>query len=774
LSLKSLLSALFLLIALSVPAQKRQPAPIDTLLGQLPAAKEDTNKINLLIRIGQAYSSSPKNDTALFYYQRALLLARRLDQKKWIPRCLYRLGEWFFLKGDYIPAQNYLKQAIEEGLEAHDYPMVYKAVYKAGWALSAQDKTPEAISYVKAVAERLKQANNRRELANIYNMIGDLYEALYNYSAAIDYYNKAGTIEEADHAGYLDQPYAQEVGFIYMHIHNTNKAKWILLKAEAKYEKAHDDKDIATNNFILGECSLLANDPKGSIYYYKKALQAAKKINSNSILTSGQNSISWAYYLIKDYDNAYAYAVSAIKLDKAQADSSNLTYAMGTLGSIYREAPAALLRKAGIAPGQRYQKAAALMTIGIKYGKAHDDLSAVAEGSKELSATYEKMHRYEDALSAYKESVTVKDRTDSLTDEKTIALKEAGVNFSHKEDSLNYQQRITSAQLKQKKQQSYFFIGGIAVLLVLSLFIGLNYRNQRRSNKLLATVNGQLSEQREEIASQRDQLAATVTNLKAAQQQLIQSEKMASLGELTAGIAHEIQNPLNFVNNFSDVNREMLAELKEALQAGNIEEALTLTNDLEQNEDKINHHGKRADAIVKSMLEHSRASSGQKEPADLNKLADEYLRLAYHGLRAKDKSFNAELITHFDENLPAVNIVPQDIGRVLLNLFNNAFYAVQQKQKTTEVDYQPTVELSTSVRDQQVQITVKDNGAGIPDTIKDKIMQPFFTTKPTGQGTGLGLSLSYDIIVKGHGGSIGVKSANGEGATFAIILPGMT
>jgi len=278
-------------------------------------------------------------------------------------------------------------------------------------------------------------------------------------------------------------------------------------------------------------------------------------------------------------------------------------------------------------------------------------------------------------------------------------------------------------------------------------------------------------QQKEEIESQRDDLEKAFKELKTTQNQLIQSEKMASLGELTAGIAHEIQNPLNFVNNFSEVNKEMLGELETEIKNGNTADALALTADIIQNEEKINHHGKRADSIVKGMLEHSRSGSGQKEPTDLNVMADEYMRLSYHGLRAKDKSFNAELITHFDTNLPKIEVVQQDIGRVLLNLFNNAFYAVNQKRKTAGDDYKPEVTVSTAAENGRVIIKVKDNGVGIPDAIKEKIMQPFFTTKPTGEGTGLGLSLTYDMVVKGHAGSIAVHSVEGTFTEFIIKLP---
>jgi signal transduction histidine kinase len=266
------------------------------------------------------------------------------------------------------------------------------------------------------------------------------------------------------------------------------------------------------------------------------------------------------------------------------------------------------------------------------------------------------------------------------------------------------------------------------------------------------------------------QVEETLADLKQTQTQLIQSEKMASLGELTAGIAHEIQNPLNFVNNFSEVSKELLDEMREAIEKGDAEEAKEIMNDVIQNLEKINHHGKRADGIVKGMLQHSRSSSGTKEPTDINVLADEYLRLAYHGLRAKDKSFNATMKTEYEEGLEKVNVIPQDIGRVILNLITNAFYVVNEKSKQGFEGYEPTVSVSTKKEGTNVLISVKDNGNGIPQKVLDKIFQPFFTTKPTGQGTGLGLSLSYDIV-KAHGGELKVETKEGEGSAFIIQLP---
>ncbi len=310
-----------------------------------------------------------------------------------------------------------------------------------------------------------------------------------------------------------------------------------------------------------------------------------------------------------------------------------------------------------------------------------------------------------------------------------------------------------------------------------------------------------VAERTSELTAQKDELEHTLNELRTTQSQLIQSEKMASLGELTAGIAHEIQNPLNFVNNFSEINTELIEELKEEIDAGNMVEVKAIAHDLLVNEQKINQHGKRADAIVKGMLQHSRSSAGQKEPADINALADEYLRLAYHGLRAKDQSFYATMETDFDETIGLITVIPQEIGRALLNLINNAFYAVNEKKRASNLSgsekdlsgfgnltglktsdpedfenlqglssYEPTVSVTTKKLGNKVQIQVKDNGTGIPESAIDKIFQPFFTTKPSGQGTGLGLSLTYEII-KAHGGELKVETKDREGSDFSIFLP---
>lgn len=326
----------------------------------------------------------------------------------------------------------------------------------------------------------------------------------------------------------------------------------------------------------------------------------------------------------------------------------------------------------------------------------------------------------------------------------------------------------------------FAFAGLMLIILLFGfiLYFLFTYRNKQRDFNMLQA-------QKNEIDKQKHLLEETINDLKLTQKQLIQSEKMASLGELTAGIAHEIQNPLNFINNFSEVNMELLAEMKAELDKNNLEEVKALAKDIIDNEEKINHHGKRADGIVKSMLHHSRSSSGTKEPTNINVLADEYLRLAYHGLRAKDKSFNAKMETDFDPSIGQINIVPQDIGRVILNLITNAFYAVNEKKNSGIENYDPTVSVKTKrlkppfreghspqaeALGGNIEISVTDNGNGIPKASIDKIFQPFFTTKPTGKGTGLGLSMSFDII-QAHGGQLKVNTKEGKFAEFIITLP---
>ena len=390
-----------------------------------------------------------------------------------------------------------------------------------------------------------------------------------------------------------------------------------------------------------------------------------------------------------------------------------------------------------------YAKEAFQLSKGLK------SAGGIKASTLAISDAYKMLGNIDSAYTYLGISKKISDSLNNDYQEKLIRYQ--NINFDE-------QQRLEKESQKNKdaktKITTIALFSGIGLLSVLAFVFYKNNKQKQKANTVLEH---------------------TLTNLKSTQSQLIHSEKMASLGELTAGIAHEIQNPLNFVNNFSEVNKELLEELKAERLKPNAEreEALEneLINDVISNEEKINHHGKRADAIVKGMLQHSRSSSEEKEPTDINALADEYLRLAYHGLRAKDKSFNASMVTDFDSSIGKVNIVPQDIGRVVLNLITNAFYAVTDKKKKGMKGYEPSVTVSTQKHGNKVIIFIKDNGMGITEKVKEKIFQPFFTTKPTGEGTGLGLSMSYDIVTKGHGGELLVKSEVGKYAEFSIVLP---
>jgi signal transduction histidine kinase len=376
----------------------------------------------------------------------------------------------------------------------------------------------------------------------------------------------------------------------------------------------------------------------------------------------------------------------------------------------------------------------------------------VAEISPLIAELYKANNEPDSAYKYLQLSIAAKDSLYNI--DKVRQFQTLGFNEANRRLQLEQQSREEKQQYETKIKM-FGLISIISGFIVLAVVLHRNNRQKQKANIALQ--------------SQKQEIETTLAELKTTQKQLIQSEKMASLGELTAGIAHEIQNPLNFVNNFSEVSNELLDEMNDELNKGNYDDAKEIAADVKQNLEKINHHGKRADAIVKGMLLHSRRNNAVNEPTDMNALCDEYLRLSYHGLRAKDKSFNATFKTDFDSSIQKIDVVPQDLGRVILNLINNAFYAVNERKKLNEPGYEPTVIVSTSGIDNGVEIKVKDNGKGIPKNIVDKIFQPFFTTKPTGQGTGLGLSLSYDIV-KAHGAELKVETKEGEGTAFSILF----
>ncbi|MDB5131259.1 MAG: hypothetical protein JWR02_1008 [Mucilaginibacter sp.] len=512
------------------------------------------------------------------------------------------------------------------------------------------------------------------------------------------------------------------------------------------------------------------------IFHFREAKKIALQINNPLRVMLADMNLGNAYIIINRIDSALIFENEARNIAIKTRQKRYLGYVLGALGDIalkkgdktkakqlYYEGVYLSVEQNNVANQiWNYRKLASLylaegqkdssLYFAAKLLGAFKTLGASTSQQANIGTAYEelylsyKLRNQPDSAFKYAQIALVK--KDSLYKER-IANLARFQNMSFQEQ-LRLQDIEKEKALYQSKIRTDGLLTGLGVFVIVALILYRNNQQKQKANKVLEN---------------------TLTDLKSTQTQLIQSEKMASLGELTAGIAHEIQNPLNFVNNFSEVNTELLDEMEQEIEKGDLAEIKAIALDIKENEKKINMHGKRADSIVKGMLQHSKASSGDKEATNINALADEYMRLAYHGLRAKDKSFNAELTTHFDKNLPQINIVQQDIGRVLLNLFNNAFYAVHEKQKTTGADYKPEVTATTLTENGQVIIKVNDNGTGIPDAIKDKIMQPFFTTKPTGEGTGLGLSLSYDIVVKGYGGQMSLDTQEGEYTMFTILLP---
>jgi len=533
---------------------------------------------------------------------------------------------------------------------------------------------------------------------------------------------------------------------------------------------------------VLGSDYAKMGDQKAALNYFLKFKAVT---DSNRVVFwafASKVNVANQYINMNMADSARYYADLADSVLRKDHDTSSVAYLLGIRGRIE-------VLKGNYKKGIDYCRMSLL--------KTYRDFNLVSTTEITIATAYQQLNRSDSCVyyaeAAYRSAMLV--NNPYLVVKATELLKNEYYILKNYKNAFDYQQIMLKArdslynigkaveiqnELYNEAQKArrandirvelqnrirlYIVLGVLSVMVIIAVFLLYANSQRKKANKVLQQRN-------EQIENQHEALEKSFSDLKATQTQLIQSEKMASLGELTAGIAHEIQNPLNFVNNFSEVSTELIDEMDEELDKGDIEEAKAIAADVKQNLEKIRHHGKRADAIVKGMLQHSQTGTGSKEMKDINPLADEVMRLAYHGLRAKDKSFNAELITNFDSKLPAVNIIPQDISRVLLNLFNNAFYAVNQKQKTAGVDYKPEVTVSTYIEKNNLVINVKDNGNGIPDAIKDRIMQPFFTTKPTGEGTGLGLSLSYDIVVKGHGGSISVTSKEGEGSEFIVTIP---
>ncbi len=566
-----------------------------------------------------------------------------------------------------------------------------------------------------------------------------------DYAGALDLYLQ--NIREEEQTGDTTMIFydTRDVGFVYeimedfdRQLEYTNKLRALINSGIYKDSATLSDYRIMMYNRFGNVFDKLNNQDSG-IFYKQKVYQFGLNNNDQGWIALGSIGLGTIYRKQHNKDSAIYYYRASIPATLAAKRFDLYRRVLFGLGKVYWVANQA---------DSAFYYARNAFTLSQQASHLKDMMEAAAL----LSEIYYAKNETDSAYLYLRKSMMLKDSVFSSENKSRIQ------NLSFKESIRKQQQeqdKKDALASYKSKVQTYGFIAGFAVMLIVIFILIRNNRQRNVANK---------------------KIEKAFHELKSTQSQLIQSEKMASLGELTAGIAHEIQNPLNFVNNFSEVSSELVDEMKTELATGNVQLATEISNDLKQNLEKINHHGKRASDIVKGMLQHSRSSSGVKEPTDINALADEYLRLAYHGLRAKDKSFNATMKTDFDESIGNINVVPQDIGRVILNLINNAFYAVNERQKLLAAshellaNYEPTVSISTKKEGNKVLISVKDNGSGIPQKILGKIFQPFFTTKPTGQGTGLGLSLSYDIV-KAHGGELKVETKESAGSEFVMSLP---
>jgi signal transduction histidine kinase/Tfp pilus assembly protein PilF len=673
------------------------------------------------------------------------------------------------LMGEDVPkSESYLDEAIRIANLSQDNKGLAYAYNIKGRLFAQQGKLQEAMQIFEIALNQFRSIGDKTGEANVLSNLGSIYYRMGNNKKALEHHFQSLKISE-------------EIG-------NTLRIATSYNNIGTVYQQAEATIDDALNS-------------------YKKALEGFTKIDNQPGMATVAMNIGEIYFLESKLDSAIQYHELALGLCDGTLDA---TFPLTQLGEIYGvkgEFNTALpyhRRALSIAESLDAKYEVAQSLIGYaKTLKRQADIEgtiAVLERAKkiaiEIDAKNELLNAYmelseiyamkEDFEKAYTYELEVKKVSDDISKSSTEQMvKQLQFDFelSQKQAEIELLQKDTelkNAAVFNQRIIIFTALGGLVLFIAISIFLFRNNLSKQKANSLLQAQKEEIREQREKVESAFDQL-------KSAQAQLIQSEKMASLGELTAGIAHEIRNPLNFVNNFSEVSNELIVEVLDErdkpAERRNEKLIADILGDIKENLEKINHHGKRADAIVQGMLQHSRTSTGEKAMTDINALAAEYLRLSYHGMQAKDNAFNVQSKSYFDPNLPKMKVIPQDIGRVFLNIINNAFQACVNYQPTSRDGkdpqpgdlYVPTVTVKTSLVKTSsggllAQVSIADNGPGIPESIKDKIFQPFFTTKPTGQGTGLGLSLSYDII-KAHGGEIGVESTVGKGTVFTVSLP---
>jgi two-component system NtrC family sensor kinase len=712
---------LFLIVSLLFAQDKKLAEQLRLELKSHP--QQDSTRVKRLIELSWAEIDLDEKER---WGREALALAEKIGFEKGKTSAILYLVDALTAKEQIREVNSLLAKVDSIGKANNDAVLRAEVAFKKT-NIRVSPNANDAKKYVLQAVEFAKRSGNLEILSRFQHAAGTLYMYSFgDYPKAMELLmeseKNAEKINNKRNLAYARQALA----FLYTDIGDQDKAM-------AYYQQAYEaNKDLGESELAfnllnsIGETHRIKGEYAEALAVYKKNLAGT---TDPYFIGIAEGHIAAIYVEQDSLPLAFQYAFSALKQAEKMEDTQVIAWMDGLLARAY------LKRK--IVDSALYHAAKGLTAAEqTGYLQAISDNAEVLADAYVLKGDFKNAYTYRNIFTTYRDSVS------------GAEVKNKGAVIAHKYELEKKQAQITALSEQQKLQRVFLISVSIALLLIIITAIAL-LRNNRQ--KRLALVE-----------------------LKETQAQLIQSEKMASLGELTAGIAHEIQNPLNFVNNFSELNEELIEELKSEKSKLNNERddqlEDELLNDIASNMGKIVQHGKRADAIVKGMLQHSRKNSGEKEPTDINALADEYLKLAYHGLRARDKNFNATLKTDFDTSIAKINIIPQDIGKVLLNLYNNAFYTVNEKKQTSGDTYEPFVFVSTKRINDKIKIIVKDNGKGISKNIIDKIFQPFFTTKPTGQGTGLGLSLSYDIV-KAHRGELKAEAVEHEGSAFTIQLP---
>lgn len=621
-------------------------------------------------------------------------------------------------------------------------------------------------------------------------VLGVAYLAKGDYEAALQKNQSALTLAEQVKDDKTIAGITGDIGLVYLNQGNYQKALQQFYASQQIAGRIGDKNIVSSSLNNIAIINFYQGKMKEAEQAYLQTLDIAKSLSDTFDIALAYNNLGEVYIEQKQYHKALAHlnlAYGLVKqgqlpeLEAPVSNSLGATYlAMDSLPkalacyhhalSIARQLGKArahckaLLGLAKVYARQKNNDLALTNALeGLHLAETMGQVQLLRDANEIVSSIYEAKGEGNTALTYYRKYKFFSDSLVNIENERAAANYKANFEYSQKE--MAFQQ--------ESSRQRWIIFSSMAILCSLLIIVWVINRSRKR----IGRSHVELQQQSAIIEEQKVKAEKTLNHLRTTQAQLIQSEKMASLGELTAGIAHEIQNPLNFVNNFSEVSKELLQEMSAELDRGQTGIAKEIAADVAENLDRIASHGKRADSIVKGMLQHSRKSTGQKEPTDINALVEEYTRLSYHGLRAKDKTFNATMRTDFDAHAGQLLIVPQEIGRVILNILTNAFYAVAERKKTEGPAYRPTIAVQTRKTGEAVTISVADNGTGIPAAVAEKIFQPFFTTKPSGQGTGLGLSLSYDIVTKGHGGTLTVKddpgmaTQDGKGTLFVITLP---